>query len=141
MRVPTSRQYRGGGELNMTPMIDVVLQLIVFFLVSGHLAQQEAQVTLDLPLAESSQQSVESKLRRVTVNILLDGSLVFSGKTMNQEELQRRLLSEHEEHGKELEVRIRSDRKVEYRKVEPVLLGCAKAGIWNVTLAVQPGAK
>ena len=38
-----------------------------------------------------------------------------------------------------LEVRIRSDRNVPYRVVEPVLLACARSGVWNVTFAVIRG--
>ena len=41
-----------------------------------------------------------------------------------------------QELGQDLEVRIRSDRTVPYARVEPVMLSCAKAGIWNVTFAV-----
>ena len=47
MRLP-KYQDRGSLEFNMTPMIDVTFQLIIFFLVSSHLAQQEIQVDVDL---------------------------------------------------------------------------------------------
>ena len=39
----------------MTPMIDVTFLLIIFFLVSSHLAQQELQVDLELPAAASGE--------------------------------------------------------------------------------------
>jgi hypothetical protein len=39
-------------------------------------------------------------------------------------------------HGDDLEVRIRSDRSVEYSRIEPILLACVRAGIWNVSFAV-----
>ena len=41
--------------------------------------------------------------------------------------------------GESLEVRIRSDRRVPYRVIEPILVACAKAGAWNVTFAVIAG--
>ena len=52
MRVP-SNLARGSLGFSMTPMIDVVFLLIIFFLVSSHLAQQEVQLDLDLPAKAS----------------------------------------------------------------------------------------
>ncbi len=52
MKVPTQLNS-GEVDFNMTPMIDVVFLLIIFFLVSTHLAKQEAQLELPLPVAES----------------------------------------------------------------------------------------
>ena len=52
MRIP---RRLGSGEIgiNMTPMIDVVFQLLIFFLVSNHIAKQEAQMPIPLPVADS----------------------------------------------------------------------------------------
>ena len=52
MRVPT-RSVSGEVGFNMTPMIDVVFQLIIFFLLSSHLAKQEKEVPLPLPVSSS----------------------------------------------------------------------------------------
>ena len=54
MRIPSPATTDGVG-FNMTPMIDVVFQLIIFFLLSSHLAKQETQFALPLPAAESGQ--------------------------------------------------------------------------------------
>lgn len=59
----------------MTPMIDVVFLLIVFFLVSSHLAKQESRLPLPLPDAESGLPSAERQTARVTVNVLSDGRI------------------------------------------------------------------
>jgi len=58
MRV-VSNLSRGSLGFNMTPMIDVVFLLIIFFLVSSHLAQQETQLELDLPEATSGTRPTE----------------------------------------------------------------------------------
>jgi biopolymer transport protein ExbD len=52
------------------------------------------------------------------------------------DELAARLRERLAVHGGDLEVRIRSDRSVAYANVEPILLACARAGIWNVSFAV-----
>lgn len=122
--------------MNMTPMIDVVFLLIIFFLVSSHLAQQESQYELDLPLAVSGTAPVPSEQRSVTINVLADGSVIVAGRVVDAAQLESRLRNETARVGKDLEVRIRTDRAVAYEVVEPVMLACAKSGIWNVKFAV-----
>ena len=74
MRIASSL---GRGEIgfNMTPMIDIVFQLIIFFLVSNHLAQREVQVQVNLPDASSGERPAEENVRRVVVNVLPTGRL------------------------------------------------------------------
>ena len=77
MRSPTNLG-RGSIGFNMTPMIDVVFLLIIFFLVSSHLAQQETQVTVDLPDASSSDRPEEEDVRRLFINILSETEILIS---------------------------------------------------------------
>ena len=135
MRIPT-RSFGGEVGFNMTPMIDVVFQLIIFFLLSSHLAKQETQLQLPLPLATSGRAAADDDQPRITVNVLQDGSLMLAGRIVSADELTARLRERLAAHGSELEVRIRSDRGVPYRFVEPIMLSCARAGIWNVAYAV-----
>ena len=135
MKVPR-RALGGEVGFNMTPMIDVVFQLIIFFLVSSHLAKQEVQLQLPLPAAESGEKSKEDDKPRLTVNVLGDGTLLLAGREVARSELAGRLGERIADLGRDVEVRIRSDRSVAYRHVEPIMLACARAGIWNVTYAV-----
>ncbi len=135
MRVPAS-QTLSGASFNMTPMIDVVFLLIIFFLVSSHLAQQEVQLDLDLPTATTGGPPTMRLPARVTVNVLADGQVLLGGDPVDVEQLGRRLQYVRRQAGPDLEVRLRSDRHVAYRHVEPVLVRCARNGIWNVTFAV-----
>ena len=135
MRLPAAYR-RAKADFNMTPMIDVVFLLIVFFLVSSHLAKQEVQLELDLPSAESGHDSAADDRVRVTVNVLPQGQILLAGTPVGAKELTNRLQFEASRSGHGLEVRIRGDRNVSYRHVEPILLACARASIWNVTFAV-----
>ena len=141
MHVPTNLSRAGLG-FNMTPMIDVVFQLIIFFLVSSHLVQQDTQMEseeLNLPKAESGQPTEEDQVRRVVVNVVPDpesgGHFVVGGRPMNSEEL-RKLIRYGKQADRQMEVRIRADRTVPYRVVEPLMVACARSGIWKVTFAV-----
>ncbi len=135
MRVPS---YVRSGEVgfNMTPMIDVVFQLIIFFLVSSHLAKQEVHLELPLPTAESGKAPADDAAARVTINVLADGRLLLAGKPVAAADVQRRLSEQRAAQGQDMEVRIRSDRAAPYNLVEPILLAAARAGVWNVTFSV-----
>jgi len=139
MRVPTNL-LRGSLSFNMTPMIDVVFLLIIFFLVSSHLAQQDIQLELDLPDAASGEQPEEDDARRMVVNILPEPRagrrIMVHGRLMRAEELAQLIRTENDRSTQPLEVRIRSDRTVPYRVVEPVMIACAKAEVWKVTFTV-----
>ncbi len=139
MRVPTNLSRESLG-FNMTPMIDVVFLLIIFFLVSSHLAQQEIQLELDLPDARSGRRVDEDDIRRVVVNVLPDerpeGRIMVGGQAMNAEQFTQMIGFESRRAGSQLEVRIRSDRKVPYRVIEPIMVACARSGVWNVSFAV-----
>ncbi len=122
----------------MTPMIDVVFLLIIFFLVSSHLAKQEAQMDIDLPNAESGLESETSTNPRIVVNVTRKGQLLISGRRVSEAEIETRLAEHLENNDANVEVRIRSDRQIPFALVRPVMLACAKMGIWNVSFSVYP---
>ena len=147
MRAPSNLSRRSLG-FNMTPMIDIVFLLIIFFLVSSHLARQETQLELDLPEAATGEPTQEDQVRRVVVNVLPEarpeGRIQVGGQTISAgqlDELVRYERSQAERQKEVLEVRIRSDRHVPYRVIEPIMLACARAGVWNVTFAVTERMK
>jgi biopolymer transport protein ExbD len=147
MRLP-SNLARAGVGFNMTPMIDVVFQLIIFFLLSSHLAQQEVQMELDLPRAASGQAPEKEEIRRVVINVLPGERIMVGGRLVDGKELAQLIDFEARRapraphggtqgtRGGRLEVRIRSDRHVPYRVIEPLLIACARSGVWRVTFAV-----
>ena len=134
MRIPLSLRS-GEVGFNMTPMIDVVFLLIIFFLVSSHLAKQEAQMELPLPVADSGEKSTDDA-RRLTLNVMADGSMLLAGRHIDRHELRQRLTAARDEHGKDVEIRIRADRNVPYSAVSPIMFSCARSGIWKVTFGV-----
>lgn len=122
-------------RVNLTPMIDVVFLLIIFFLVSSHMARQESQLPLPLPDAVSGEE-VDAKGERVVINVLGNGTLMLAGREVSATELQQRLSVEKGRRDAELEVRIRGDRNVPFQAVQPILLSISKSGISNVTFSV-----
>ena len=125
--------------MNMTPMIDVVFLLIIFFLVSSHLQKQEAHAELDLPAAETGDENVQADNRTLTVNISsrqANFQIAFGARIVPPAKLKKQLQSELKRAQGNIEVRIRGDRSIPYRAVEPILVTCAELNIWNVQFAV-----
>ena len=120
---------------NMTPMIDVVFLLIIFFMVTSHIVQQEAFVALDLPTAKTSRMpnSSGSGTRKITINITGEDHLFLGTTPIRREQLRQYLTLEQSRPGKPLEVNIRTDRRVPYRAIEPLLVICSQADIDNVS--------
>ena len=139
MRAPTQVGRRPIG-FNMTPMIDIVFLLLIFYLVSNTMQrdQQERGVT---PPASTIGLPQDDQGRHVVFNVFPDGRMRVAGQEVPAAELLPLLQVENQKAGGRLKVRIRGDRDVHYSHVEPILLACARAGIWDVVFAVtRPGA-
>lgn len=135
MRIPT-RPRQQGIRFNITPLIDIVFLLIVFFLAATHLTQNEKLEAVELPQASQHEREPEEAPRRMIITITLDEKLHLRGKEISPEELDSQLLSIDDSKRNETEVRIRGDQRIPYHIVERVLISCARAGISNVQFAV-----
>lgn len=116
-------------------MIDVVFLLIIFFLVSSHLAKQETQLEMELPTASTHEPARDDAVTRIVLNLLADGRMLVGASETDPATLESRLKVAKQESREPVEVRVRADRTVPFALLEPALVACAKAGVWNVTFA------
>jgi biopolymer transport protein ExbD len=135
MKLPEHLKPRG-GRFNLTPMIDVVFLLIIFFIVSNNMIQQDSAVQIDLPEAETGTLPQEQQTKRLTVSILSPGTIYVGVERMDQENLHRLLTECRKDWGEESEIRIRTDKNVAYSEIKPILQMAAECGIINVSFAV-----
>lgn len=136
MRTPDSHRRTPIG-FNMTPMIDVVFLLIIFFLVSSNMAREETQMELDLPNASTSQRREDEEVGRlIVVNVPAEGRVLVGSREIHPAELTTLLEYERSRDAEPLKVRIRTNADVPYRAIEPLLTASAKAGVWDVSFAV-----
>lgn len=135
MRVPSVSQRRGTSA-NMTPMIDVVFLLIIFFLVSSHLARQENRLPLDLPIA-ASYGPTDPERAALTISVDADADWRVRGDVVDEAMLKNILRDYRERQGPTASIRVRTDRGVQYRYVEPILRAAARAGVTDATIAVR----
>jgi len=134
MRVP-QRERPPGIRFDITPLIDVVFLLVIFFLVTTHFAQNEQVEAVELPHASQVDDSRESP-RRMIVSVTRQGDLFVKGRPVEMAELDQLLQTEPNGRTADYEVRIRSDQLTPYANVEPILLACLRAGVTNVGFSV-----
>ena len=135
MRVPISDRRTPIGA-NMTPMIDVVFLLIIFFLVSSHLARQENHLPLDLPTAATYQANDPNK-NALTISLDDAALLRVRGDIVPLPALRSLLADLRAQDGDQAAIRIRVDGQVQYSFVEPVLREAALAGVTDASIAVR----
>ena len=140
MKVPV-RPRQFGLSFNITPLIDIVFLLVIFFLVASHVARSESTEPVALPTASQGRDDVESLPDRLVVTVTADHRLHVAGQVVTLQDIER-VLSQRENTTRagQYEVRIRGDQRVPFRVVEPIMLACARAGITRVGYAVLPGA-
>ncbi len=113
--------------MDMTPLIDMVFNLVIFFLVASHFAS-ETDIPLELPQASTSKADEEDP-RRLVITITEDEQLHIADKSIDLPQLKDLVKDELDRHGPEFAVQIRSDRRVPYRAVEPLLMECSRIGV------------
>ena len=134
MKVPT---YRGTRRvsINMTPMIDVTFLLIIFFLVSSHLAKQENFLPLSLPVASSGLSDTPERLI-FTVQVTDKGEYRLGSQEVVLDQVRRALQEKNSQETKPVRVRIRTDRSAPYDSIGALLKICSVLGNSDVVFAV-----
>lgn len=135
MRIPTQKRTNS-IRFNVTPLIDIVFLLIIFFLVSTHFVRSETSVSIQLPQAGSSQDDEQERLKRLVVTIDAEQNYLVGTRAIDMPEIERLIFDGAEQSQSEFHVRIRGDRSVPYRLVEPIMIACARAGVSKVRFAV-----
>lgn len=134
MKVPR-RERQSGARFNITPLIDVVFNLVIFFLVATHFAHREEVEAVELPVAANPGDPPEVP-RRLTVTVRDDGTMSVKGRVIDVIEVEHLIRSDTTERSADYEVRIRADQNVPYQHVEPILLACLRAGVTKIGFAV-----
>ena len=124
--------------MNLTPMIDVVFLLIIFFIVSNNMIQQDTAIAVDLPVAETGDHPQEQQARRLTITITQPGTLFVGTTAFDKECLRRIMIDCRRDWGEEAEVLIRTNKDVPYGEIRPILRMAVESGIIHVSFAVSP---
>lgn len=117
------------GEINVTPLVDVMLVLLVIFIITAPLLAQAIKVNLPRTQATEAAEPVVAHLA-----LHADGHLELDGARVDTDELARRL-SEHVNAQPELILSLDADASVAYQQVAQLLAVVHRAGVQRLSLA------
>jgi biopolymer transport protein TolR len=130
------RRRRHGimSEINVTPMVDVMLVLLIIFMVSAPLLT--VGVPIDLP--QSQAKSLDQDKQPLTVSVNLQGEVFLQDTKITVEELVAKLKAITESRGGfDERIYVRGDRKVDYGTVMRVMGRLSSAGFRRVALVTE----
>lgn len=123
-------------NLILTPVIDIMLLLLIFFMVATEFADEERHLEISLPTT-SDAAALTSLPDPATVNVSATGDIFLQGEPVAVADLERRLGAMRENYPGQA-VLIRGDGTTAYQRIMDVLSAVKRAGIASVSLANRP---
>ncbi len=131
------------AKMNMTAMIDIVFQLIIFFMLAMELSKMEIE-SVTLPFALTAVEDKREERKRIIINIMEDGEIRHMRQTLTAQQLQATLKDAAARSPQDADglptvaVKVRGDANVEYKYVQDVMVQCMRAFIWRMSFGVSP---
>lgn len=122
-------------NVNLTPMLDVVFNLLVFFLVGTKFVEMENSLDLKVPQVSTAGELKNAPARRI-VAVLRDGSLTFDGQAISQDQLISQLVAAKTQRP-DVSVLVKGDAEGKFQNVADALAACAKAGVAETAISVK----
>ena len=121
-------------DIPLTPLIDVVFILLIFFLVATNFTRKEYDQRVELPRTGSGKVN-EYTRGNLVLNIHKDGTVIINGRVIEESELNKILQNWQSENNGQ-RVIIRSDGAVPYNRIMQIMSICKESGIERVDLPV-----
>ncbi|MDB4975007.1 MAG: Biopolymer transport protein ExbD/TolR [Myxococcaceae bacterium] len=121
------------GEINVTPLVDVMLVLLIIFMVSAPM--MNTGVDVDLPAAQAPQVQIDEE--KLLLTVTKDGKVYLGRDEVATDKLEATLLS-NERMQREKELYVQADETVPYGIVVKVIAIVKKAGISKLGLVTDP---
>jgi len=135
MKRNRKRGFIGETDINMTPMIDIVFQMIIFFVCTVELERQAMLESMQMPLSPHGP-AVEKKVPgTVTIDVDENGFVYISRTRMSLGTLKAVLTRTASVNGRLVPVVIRADGRTRHEHVRRVMDTCKDIGFWRVKFA------
>jgi biopolymer transport protein ExbD len=121
------------AEINVTPMVDVMLVLLVIFIITAPLFTHA--VKLDLPNAQST--AAPEKPETITLSINAEGKLFWNNAEINEQELTNRFVIAAQKTPIP-ELHLRADKSTRYEVIAKVMAGAQNNGISKIAFVTKP---
>ena len=126
-------------SINLTPMIDIVFLLIIFFMVGTKFVEMERELTVNVPQVSAGAALTDAPERRV-INVYRDGNVSLDDQPMTIDQLKAELEAARAQYAA-LGVVVRGDAQGAFQNVASVLDACRQAGISEMGISVKLARK
>ena len=117
----------------IAPMVDILLVVLVFFIVTWNFALSENELDVRVPSAAKANET-QPYVGQVVINIKADGTIIVNRQPKSLPELLQLLKKLSQLYPDQAAI-VRGDQGVEYKHIVEVLDICRQADIWNVAFA------
>ncbi len=121
------------NEINMTPLVDVMLVLLIIFIITVPVMKHSVQV--DLPRAANQPEDVKPETIRLSVTA--DGRYFWNGEEMDETRLSAMMQAEAAKEPQP-DLHIRGDREVRYERVAVAMASAQRAGLRKIGFVTDP---
>jgi biopolymer transport protein ExbD len=122
------------SEINVTPLVDVCLVLLIIFMVVTPMLQKG--VPVNIPVTEDPEKTPDTD-KQLQISVKADGSVYLGSTVVRKEQVQSELETIHQR-TPDREIAVKGDKQVKYGAVLDVLKACREVGFNNVGLIAQP---
>ena len=129
------RKQYPDAKLDMTPMIDVVFQLIIFFVVTVDMQNKALETSVRMAMAPNGPVEEVKDPRTVVVDVEADGTVSIMRTPLSDGQLLAILKKAVNTSGQSTPVVIRGDLAAKHEVVKRVMDVCGKAGLWKLRFA------
>jgi biopolymer transport protein ExbD len=128
-----ARKKAEDAVIDLTPMIDVVFQLIIFFIVT---IKMDDQMNEDIILEDSEHGEILKEIAPTTVILEVDrrGRITMHNTPVRTQQLLNMLRNKYAKYG-QFPILIRADYRTQHKDVKTVMDICTMAGLWRINFA------
>jgi biopolymer transport protein TolR len=130
-----SKRKTAMSEINVTPLVDVMLVLLIIFMVTAPMLEQK--VSVDLPQAKGEPLAREESKEKIVVSVSGQGSIYVNEVSVPEDKLAEKIVEATTSNPSQ-PVYLRADRTVIYGTVVRVMVALKAAGIPNVGMITTP---
>lgn len=139
MGMSTGNNEAGANaEINITPLADVMLVLLIIFMITAPLASHQIKVTL--PKADPPKEKVENKVPPIDLAIEANGTLYWDDKEVTQDQLRDRLRVAAQK-SPQPPLQIRADKTTHYRLIRKALETAKGTGMVHINFVTHQEKK
>ena len=125
------------SEINMVPLIDVMLVLLIIFIITVPVMKHA--VNIDLPRASNEKELVKPETVRLSVDA--DGAYFWNERQLSDDNELQGLLAAAAAQVPQPDLHIRGDRAVRYERVAQAMAAAQQAGVKKIGFVTEPAAR